>query len=123
MVNVHPKYNVKMARIVIDNLFKKTLEINNQADLRSKSLLRHFQDNQLDWMHACGGKGRCTTCKVIILEGKEYFSPMTASELMYHQAGELQASERLSCQTKITGDVVIAVPDECKLPHIRYSEK
>ena len=50
-----------MARIMIENLFKRTI----MAADHSKSLLRHFQDNSIDWMHACGAKGRCTTCKVI----------------------------------------------------------
>lgn len=106
-----------MARIVIANWAEKTLEV---TDL-SKTLLRHFHDNQLDWMHACGGKGRCTTCKTIIAEGAENFIPVTAAEQRYRQLGALKTTERLSCQAKITGDVRIIVPDEYMLPHIDYS--
>lgn len=107
-----------MARIVIANWAKKTLEV---TDL-SKSLLGHLQDNRLDWMHACGGKGRCTTCKAIIIEGSENLQPTTAAEQLYRSQFELADNERLCCQAKIRGDIVIAIPDENKLPHINYSK-
>ena len=71
-------------------------------------------------MHACGGKGRCTTCKVIVVNGFENFSDVTPAEVRYHQLGALGDTERLSCQTRISGDVSIAVPDEYKLPHVQY---
>jgi ferredoxin len=43
-----------MARIMIENLFKKTLEATDY----SKTLLGHFEDHSIDWMQACGRKGR-----------------------------------------------------------------
>jgi ferredoxin, 2Fe-2S len=107
-----------MARIVIANWAEKTLEV---TDL-SKTLLRHLHDNNLDWMHSCGGKGRCTTCKVIIINGTQNFQPFTAAEESYLRTGALGHSERLSCQTRITGDVVVAVPKEYQFPHIDYSK-
>jgi 2Fe-2S ferredoxin len=105
-----------MPRIVIANWAEKTLEV---TDL-SKTLLRHLQDHNLDWMHACGGKGRCTTCKARIIQGHENLTPITPSEQKYRQLGALKEHERLSCQTLIQGDVTLTVPDEYKLPHIRY---
>ena len=104
---------------MIENLFKKTLEV---ADL-SKTLLEHFQDHRIDWMHACGGKGRCTTCKVIITQGQQNFVALTPAELRYRQQGALSDNERLSCQARIAGDVCIIVPEECQFPHIRYSRE
>ena len=107
-----------MARIMIENLFKKTLEA---SDL-TKTLLKHFEDHSVDWMHACGGKGRCTTCKVIIKQGESNFQALTPAEKRYFAEGALKADERLACQTKINGDVTIVVPKEYQLPHILYSE-
>jgi 2Fe-2S ferredoxin len=106
-----------MARIVIDNIDKKSLEI---ADF-SKTLLRHLQDHSVDWMHACGAKGRCTTCKFRVLSGSENIDVLTGAEDRYRRTGALRENERLACQARITGSVTIAVPEECKLPHIRYS--
>ena len=107
-----------MALIVIDNLAKKTIQVQDF----SKTLLQHLQDAQTDWMHACGGKGRCTTCMVQIVKGLENLEPKTSFENKYESQGIIQYNERLACQAKIIGDVTIFVPDENKLPHITYSD-
>ena len=107
-----------MARIVIANLFKKQIEVENL----SKSLLQHFHDHRLDWMHSCGAKGRCTSCKAIILKGAENIVPLTPAELRYKSIRLLSDNERLCCQARITGDVELAAPEEYKLPHIQYSD-
>lgn len=107
-----------MASIVIQNLSEKTIQNPNL----SKPLLWIFQENQIDWMHACGGKGRCTTCKAIILKGGENLIPKSPAELRYESQNLLAQNERLCCQTKlIEGDLEIAVPEESKLPHMKYS--
>jgi 2Fe-2S ferredoxin len=51
-----------------------------------------------DWWHACGAKGRCTTCRVRVLDGAEALAPLTAPELRYRAAGRLGPEERLACQ-------------------------
>jgi 2Fe-2S ferredoxin len=107
-----------MARIMIENLFKKTLLVTDH----SKTLLKHFQDHAMDWMHTCGGKGRCTTCKVIITEGESNLDDLTRSEKNYSREGALGPHERLACQAKIHGDVRLRVPKEYQLPHIEYSD-
>lgn len=50
------------------------------------------------WWHACGAKGRCTTCRVRVLAGAEFITPLTAPELRYRAAGRLPETERLACQ-------------------------
>jgi 2Fe-2S ferredoxin len=107
-----------MAKILIQNLFNRELEIKDC----SKTLLHHFHRYHLDWMHTCGGKGRCTSCKVIVLEGIKHFNNLTEAELKYLQMGALQENERLTCQARIHGDVLIRAPEEYKLPHLQYSE-
>jgi ferredoxin, 2Fe-2S len=106
-----------MARIIIENLFGKILEVEDTG----KTLLQHFHDHQIDWMQACGGKGRCTTCKVKVIEGIENLSPLTDAETRYVKQHALNTDERLSCQAKISESVTVSVPDEYKLPHIHYS--
>ncbi|HEU5290181.1 MAG TPA: 2Fe-2S iron-sulfur cluster-binding protein [Cyclobacteriaceae bacterium] len=107
-----------MAVIVIKNLGEKTIEVQDF----SKSILQHMQENGIDWMFACGGKGRCTTCKAIVFQGLENLEPKTAAELKYETLGLLGPNERLSCQTRIRGSVTISVPEEYKLPHMKYSD-
>lgn len=101
---------------MIINWGKRTLHV---SDL-SKTLLGHLHDNGLDWMHSCGAKGRCTTCKAVVVEGSENLPALTPAEQNYRKLGALHNSERLACQVRISGDVVIAVPEETKLSHVRY---
>jgi len=108
-----------MSRIVISNLPGADLEVSDH----SKTLLRHFQDHHIDWMYACGGKGRCTTCKFVIAKGAPNFEPLTPAEERYLAMGALRDGERLACQAKINGDVVVTVPRENQLPHMRYSDE
>ena len=62
-----------------------------------------------DWWHACGAKGRCTTCRVQVLAGADSLTPLTEPELRYQAAGRLRPTERLACQVRLLplgGDVV-----------------
>jgi 2Fe-2S ferredoxin len=106
-----------MAQIIIQNLSEKIIKVTGQ----SQTLLKEVQQAGLDWMHACGAKGRCTTCKFIVLEGADNLTPPSDNEKRYIAQGALIESERLACQVSVKGDVRIAVPQECKLPHIKYS--
>ncbi len=53
------------------------------------------------WWHACGAKGRCTTCRVRVLTGAELLNPPTEPELRYRAAGRLGETERLACQARV----------------------
>lgn len=107
-----------MVKIVIENLGKKELLVN---DL-SQSVLRQAHYHFVDWMHACGGKGRCTTCKMIIVAGSQNLSAVTEAEMKYRRQQTLGENERLACQTLVSGDIVVRIPDENKFPHMKYSE-
>jgi ferredoxin, 2Fe-2S len=106
-----------MVKIVIENLAQKEL---SPVD-PSKSILNVLQSNFIDWMHACGGKGRCTTCKMIVVEGMDLLTPLTPTEVKYRSLGQLAENERLSCQTRATGSCRIRVPEESKMPHMEYT--
>ncbi|WP_062543302.1 adenylate/guanylate cyclase domain-containing protein [Rufibacter tibetensis] len=56
--------------------------------------------------HACGGKGECTTCRVLVLEGKEQLSELTSYERSIIAALGLPDNMRLACQSKVRGDGV-----------------
>lgn len=106
-----------MVKIVIENLAQKELlEVDP-----SKSILRVVQDHSIDWMHACGGKGRCTTCKMMVVEGMDQLSRLTPAELKYRDLDQLAENERLACQTRALGSCRIRVPDESKMPHMKYT--
>jgi ferredoxin, 2Fe-2S len=106
-----------MATILIENL-GKAISVSDTT----RPLLYLLQDEFIDWMHACGGKGRCTTCKAIILEGHENLGVRTRDEERYAENGDLQPNERLACQVSVLGDIRIVVPEESKLPHLKYTD-
>jgi ferredoxin, 2Fe-2S len=85
-------------------------------------LLRLVLEAGVDWMHACGGKGRCTTCKAEVLAGAERLSPLSPFEQQMRAAGRLGPGERLACQCVPTGDVRLRVPASSQLPHLQYTE-
>jgi len=107
-----------MVKIVIENLGRKELEVNDLT----KTVLRHFQDHFVDWMHACGAKGRCTTCKMIVRTGRENLETLTPAEEKYRSAGDLKENERLACQAKLTGSISVTVPRAYQLPHLQYTD-
>ena len=77
---------------------------------------------RVDWMHACGGKGRCTTCKMIIVTGGEQLPPLNEHELRMQRLGRLAEGERLACQCPPTADVTFRVAEDNKLPHLEYTD-
>ena len=105
-----------MPQVIIDNLASKTIECPD----KSKRLLDVLLE-ETDWMHACGAKGRCTTCKAKVLSGMENLGELSDAELRYIGLNKLQSDERLTCQVEVSGDVRILVPEEYKLPHLKYS--
>lgn len=107
-----------MAILTVQNLYGTPVPVPAGA-----TLLAALQAAGHDWMHACGGRGRCTSCRVQVVRGLELLTPPTDPELRYHRAGRLLAHERLTCQARLpAGEVVGRVPEATRLPHVRYGE-
>jgi len=64
-------------------------------------------DAKIDQMHACGGFARCTTCRVIFVEGEP--GPMTSAEKAVLTRKQLIATPglRLSCQLTCEHDMSV----------------
>ena len=107
-----------MPTITIINLYNRKIF----SDSFEKSVLKILHENQIDWMHACGGKGRCTSCKMIVKEGMDQLSELSDPEIKYQEAGRLGKNERLACQSCAKGDIQIKVAQINKFPHISYSD-
>jgi 2Fe-2S ferredoxin len=108
-----------MLKIIIQNLFHKEIVF----PFEERKVIDLIHENRIDWMHACGKKGRCTTCKIIVLEGIENLSPLTEREEFFKGIDRLKSYERLSCQAKlIKGEILVRVAEENKFPHMDYSE-
>jgi 2Fe-2S ferredoxin len=107
-----------MPKLIIENLNRTEVELPSG----SQSVLNAIQQHAMDWMQACGGKGRCTTCLLIVVSGMPFLTLPTPHELRYRNENRLKTNERLACQCHMmAGEVVVRVPDRYKLPHVRYS--
>ena len=104
-----------MPEITIANLQSKTIKRENKSERLLDVLL-----SATDWMHACGGKGRCTTCKARVLKGLESLPPRNENEERFYKLNKLRDDERLVCQISLDHDLLIEVPKETQLPHLSY---
>ncbi|WP_426490291.1 2Fe-2S iron-sulfur cluster-binding protein [Hymenobacter sp. 102] len=105
-----------MPTLLIENLPSGAITAPSGA-----TLLAAIQAAGHDWLHACGARGRCTTCRVQVLGGFDLLTPLTAAELRYREAGRLLPDERLTCQARLSeGFVTARVPQATQLPHVQY---
>jgi uncharacterized 2Fe-2S/4Fe-4S cluster protein (DUF4445 family) len=81
-----------------------------EADGR-RTLLELARDLGLPLQAACGGKKICGRCRVIIEESREPLPPPAERER--EALGELlQQGYRLACETVLTGEARVRIPDE-----------
>ena len=55
----------------------------------------------------CGGTARCSTCRVLILEGVEHCAARTPEEQTLAERLSFGPGIRLACQTKLSGNAKI----------------
>ena len=91
-------------------------EIFSQTDNKTiiaspnSTVLEALHDAGVDQIHACGGHGRCTTCRIYIMEGLHNCRPRNEKEAALTSKMEFPPNIRLACQTKIRGNISIRRP-------------
>ncbi|HJO03984.1 MAG TPA: ASKHA domain-containing protein [Acidobacteriota bacterium] len=75
----------------------------------------------------CGGRGICGRCQVTLSEGEfakhgissqaDHLTPLSEPEQRYAEKSGLAQDRRLSCHTRLRGDVVIDVPATSQVHH------
>jgi adenylate cyclase len=73
------------------------------------SLLDAALDAGIPHTHVCGGNARCSTCRVLILEGLECCGPRTPAEQALADHLHLEPNVRLACQTELVNSGRITV--------------
>lgn len=74
---------------------------------RGQTILNTSLENGIPHIHVCGGNARCSTCRVMVLEGLEYLPPRNEKEQRMADLLMLPPEIRLSCQTTILGDLKV----------------
>tara|TARA_Y100000590_G_scaffold250803_1_gene281702 strand:- start:2629 stop:3969 length:1341 start_codon:yes stop_codon:yes gene_type:complete len=72
-----------------------------------ETILETASRNGIPHVNACGGEGKCTTCRLLILEGIENCSTETEKEIALKEKAHTTDEFRLACQTTISGDVTV----------------
>lgn len=101
-----------LADRTIGNYGEVTLTINNDKEYKvdgGNSLLSTLISQKIFIPSACGGKGSCGYCKVVVKEGG---GPVLATETPWLTKEEIQNNVRLSCQCKVKQNVKIEIPEE-----------
>jgi len=100
--------SLRRKEIEEEPMAKLTIEGGESFDVaESKRLVRALvEDAGVDQLHACGGKGRCTTCKVEMVEGEP--DKMTKAEATVLSERGLEGI-RLSCQMLCDRDMTVRV--------------
>lgn len=86
------------------HLFKEQREISCPE---GRSILEATLAAQINHMHACGGKGICSTCRVSIKKGLENCNSRNKVEQQIANKFSFPSEIRLACQTKVNCKISI----------------
>ncbi len=78
----------------------KKIEISSEETILTASIRK-----EIPHLSACGGVGKCSTCRINILSGLENCSQRTEHEIKVAERLNLPETFRLACQTKVCGKV------------------
>ncbi len=86
----------------INFINEKVIQIQDDQTILEASL-----EAGIPHYNACGGKARCSTCRVVAQDGGEHLSPPNKAELKLREQKKFPEKVRLACQTKVSGNNVI----------------
>jgi ferredoxin len=89
-----------MPTLTIDDTTTRTVE-------HGTRLVNAIREAGIEIGHRCGGKARCTTCRVEVHEGGD--DAMTRAEFVRLRAADLLGDVRLSCQMLVEDDMRVTV--------------
>jgi adenylate cyclase len=74
---------------------------------QGESILNASLSAGIPHYHACGGNGKCSTCRVLIKEGMQNLTPYTEKEKLLRKRMRIPQNVRLACQTFVVGSPVL----------------
>ena len=81
-----------------------------EIDVRPGStLLEASRENRIPHPSQCGGRGRCSTCRVLVLSGQESLPEPSATERTLLRKISAPASVRLGCQIRPTQPLTVQI--------------
>lgn len=98
------------ARLSDDREVAVTLHFSGDKDVRTTSntpILEASLSAGIPHTHVCGGRARCSTCRVIVSDGLERCRPRNEAEEKLARVKGFSPVIRLACQTTVIGDVTL----------------
>ncbi len=88
-------------KYLIEFAEEKVIEI-----AKNQSVLEASLSAGIPHFHACGGNAKCSTCRVLVIEGDDWLTPATRPESFLKNQMHFPPNVRLACQTHVTGGPV-----------------
>lgn len=73
---------------------------------KGTKLVLALEDNGVNILHQCGGRAKCTTCRVEIIGG-EYCDSSNIEKNAFYEKGIVDDYLRLSCQVRVDGNLEV----------------
>src|ERR1044071_9457402 len=93
-INENGKYHIEFPKEGIVNITE------------SESILEASLSAGIPLFHVCGGNARCSTCRVLVMEGGEWLTAPNEKEQQLNNQMHFPPNVRLSCQTFLKGGPV-----------------
>lgn len=93
-----PRYDARDMPTTFDAPDQIVIDVHEKQTLLNASLAAGIPHT-----HVCGGNARCSTCRVIVLEGLENVDPPNAEERMLAERLGLPREVRIACQATVRG--------------------
>lgn len=87
-----------------------TLYITGDKDVKTTSnttILQASLGAGIPHTHVCGGRARCSTCRVLVTDGLDHCRPRNDAEALLARVKGFSPDVRLACQTTVTADVTV----------------
>jgi 2Fe-2S ferredoxin len=84
---------------------------------KNVSFLDIALENYIELDHNCAGVCACTSCRILIKQGKEYLNKISEDEIFILESENKYGENiRLACQCKIISgnnpEIIVEIPDE-----------
>src|SRR5436190_7808122 len=72
----------------------------------NQSILNASLSAGIPHFHVCGGNAKCSTCRVLVIEGDEWITPPNQKEKLLRAQMHFPPNVRLACQACVAGGPV-----------------
>lgn len=109
-------YRAKVGSVMVKHPMRGVFAARSQ-----QTLLEALRQANIDHSSVCGGRARCTTCRVRIVDGQDQLDPPSVAERTALEGIRADTNVRLACQLRLSHDISIVplIPPELGADYVR----